>query len=232
MAAKAKTGETPPPTPDAAEQLRAFGSTKRELLLLLKKDGEADLEGLARTLSISKMAVYKHVKELEHTGLVERFSKRTGVGRPRLGLRLAPGASAVFPKAYASVTCAVLEFVEQKMGREAVEAALKSRHKTILPTYQRHVRGDDLETRVRELADLRDREGYMAEVRGAPGGRFELLEYNCPILAIADKYWEACKVENELFRKVLRADVETTHRVVAGDHVCRFLIKPRAEVEV
>lgn len=207
-----------------------FAPTKRQLLLLLRREGEADLEALGRKLSISKMAVYKHVKELEDAGLVERTFKRGGVGRPRLVLRLAPGASSLFPKAYASVTCSVLQFVEEKMGRGAVEAALRSRHKAILPEYQKHVKGDDLGVRVRELAKLRDLEGYMADVREAPGGAFELFEYNCPILAIADRYWEACKVESELFRKVLRADVDTTHRVVAGDHVCRFLIKRRREV--
>lgn len=116
------------------------------------------------------------------------------------------------------------------MGRKAVEAALRRRQKAVLPEYERRVRGDALEARVHELAKLRDQEGYMAEVRGQPSGRFELLEYNCPILAVAEEYWEACAVENELFRRVLRADVETTHRVVAGDHVCRFLIRPKKGV--
>ena len=113
------------------------------------------------------------------------------------------------------------------MGRPAVEAALRSRTQGVLAEYQRHVKSDDLGGRVRELAKLRDQEGYMAEVRGGARERYELFEYNCPIVAVAETYWEACKVENEMFRRVLGADVETTHRVVAGDHVCRFLIKPR-----
>ena|SRR5436309_1433612 len=213
--------------PDASPPLKGFASTKREVLLALKREGELDLETLARQLHLSKMAVYRHVKDLEQAGLVERTAKRTGVGRPRLALRLAPGASAVFPKAYASVTCAVLEFIEKKLGRDAVEAALRSRTATVLPEYERQIRSPDLGGRVRELAMLRDREGYMSEHKESAKGRFELLEFNCPILAVADKYWEACKVENELFRRVLKADVDTTHRVVAGDHVCRFLIKPR-----
>ena len=99
----------------------------------------------------------------------------------------------------------------------------------VLVDYERQIRSGDLGGRVRELAVLRDKEGYMAEVRQSAKGRYELFEFNCPILAVADKYWEACKVENELFRRVLKADVDTTHRVVAGDHVCRFLIKPRTK---
>ncbi len=215
------------PAPDAAGAFAQFASTKREILLSLKRQGEVDLQALARTLGISKMAVYRHVKGLEEAGLVERTTKRAGVGRPRLSLKLAPGASALFPKAYAAVTCAVLKFIEVKMGRDAVEDALRTRSQSVRQEYEKHVQGEDLGTRVRELAKLRDQEGYMAEVRESAKGRYEMFEYNCPILAVAETYWEACKVENELFRRVLKADVETTHRVVAGDHVCRFLIRPR-----
>jgi len=217
----------PTPAADSADVLPSFASTKREILLNLRRDGEVDLETLAGRLRLSKMAVYRHVKDLEGAGLIERSAKRSGVGRPRLTLKLAPGASLIFPKAYASITCAVLEFIEKKMGREAVEAALRSRQAGVLPEYERRVRSDDLGGRVRELALVRDQEGYMAEVRGGAKGRYELFEYNCPIVAVAEKYGEACEVENELFRRVLRADVDTTHRVVAGDHVCRFLIRPR-----
>ncbi len=223
----APSGAPGAPAADAEGALSGFASTKREILLTLKREGDVDLGTLSKHLGVSKMAVYRHVQELEEAGLIERASKRMGVGRPRLSLRLAPGASSIFPKAYASVTCALLAFIEKKMGREAVEAALRNRTQGVLAEYERHVTSDDLGGRVHELQQLRDREGYMAEVRGGAKGRYELFEYNCPIVAIAEQYWEACKVENELFRHVLRADVDTTHRVVAGDHVCRFLIKPR-----
>ena len=67
----------------------------------------------------------------------------------------------------------------------------------------------------------------MAELASARKNTFELLEHNCPVYAVADKYWEACAVERDLFQKLLHADVETSHRVVEGDAVCRFLIRPR-----
>lgn len=97
----------------------------------------------------------------------------------------------------------------------------------VLREYEPRVRGDTLESRVEALARLRDEDGYMAEARAVPGGGYEILEYNCPILAVAQEYSEACGVERGLFQRVLGADVETTHRTVAGDSVCRFLIRPR-----
>jgi predicted ArsR family transcriptional regulator len=222
-----REGQRGVPRPEQAGALDSLSAPKRQILLILKREGEVDLEGLSQRLSISKMAAYKHVRELEERGLVERFAKRMGVGRPRLGLRLASGASSIFPQAYSDLTCFALQYIEEKLGREGVETALRRRQMQVLSEYEKRVRGKTLEERVRELAELRDSEGYMAEVKVSPGGHYELLEYNCPILAVAERYWEACNVERELFRRVLGADVETTHRVVAGDHVCRFLIKAR-----
>jgi len=206
---------------------QAFGSTKREVLLILKREGQADLQTLAERLHISKMAVHKHIQELEQHGLVQRTSVRGTKGRPRLALQLAPEATNLFPKAYAAVTCAALAYIEEKLGRKAVEEALRRRQTETLSMYRDQVNAGTLAGRVHQLATLRDREGYMAEDKRAGQSNFEILEHNCPIIAIAEIYWEACNVENEMFQKVLGANVETTHRVVAGANVCRFLISPR-----
>lgn len=206
-----------------------FASTKREVLLLLKREGQLDLEALAKKLCVTKMAVHKHAKDLEARGLIERVPVRRPRGRPRLALRLAPSASNLFPKAYAGLTCSALAFIEDKLGRGAVEEALRRRQGQVLRDYKERVEGGTLSERVHALASLRDKDGYMAEAHDGGKGRFEILEYNCPVLAVAEQYWEACDVERELFRKVLHAKVETTHRVVAGSNVCRFLVTAKEE---
>lgn len=205
----------------------SLGPTKREILLILKRQGQSDLQSLADNLHISKMAVHKHVQELEDHGMIQRVTLRGTKGRPRHGLQLAPKSSDLFPKAYASVTCAALAYIEEKLGRKAVEEALRRRQSETLQDYKEQVDAETLGGRVHQLAELRDREGYMAEDKKAGSSKFEILEHNCPIIAIAQDYWEACTVENEMFRKVLGANVETTHRVVDGANVCRFLITPR-----
>ncbi|SRR5581483_11750153 len=206
---------------------REIGSAKTEILTRLKREGPTDLQTLADSLGVSKMAVHRHARDLEARGLVERFPVRSGAGRPRLGLRLTGAATNLFPQAYAGVGCAALAFIEEKLGRKAVEEALRRRQAEAMPRYQQQVSGPDLAARVAALASLRDQEGYMAEARPLGKGRFEILEHNCPILEVAQRYGEACVVERQMFRKLLDADVETTHRVVAGEHVCRFLVTPR-----
>ena len=215
------------PLPDQSIETQAFGDTKRDLLLILKQEGQADLRTLSERLHISKMAVHKHLQELEKRGLIERASIRGATGRPRLSLKLAPSATSLFPKAYAGITCAALAFIEEKLGRKAVEDALRRRQADTFSSYKERVKGETLAERVHQLTGIRDREGYMAEDHQAGPAKFEILEHNCPILAVAENYWEACAIENELFRKLLDANVETTHRVVAGENVCRFLVTPK-----
>src|SRR2546425_8726813 len=205
----------------------SFSATKKRVLLLLKRGGSASLGDLAGTLRISKMATLKHMNGLETKGLVERFFPPGGRGRPRVFFRLTKRATPLFPAAYANMTEKALEFIERKLGRGAVEDLLKQRAQEVYEKNRGQLADRDLRGRVEKLAKIRDEGGYMAEVGAARKNTFELLEHNCPIYAIADKYSEACSVERDLFQKLLRADVETSHRVVAGDAVCRFLIRPR-----
>lgn len=89
----------------------------------------------------------------------------------------------------------------------------------------------EFDKRVKELARIRDEEGYIAESKkdSKKNGKHVILEYNCPIIDIAEKHWEASSTETELFGKLLGAEVETTHRAAKGDLVCKFLIKERKE---
>ncbi|MDN5865990.1 MAG: hypothetical protein L0H55_01155 [Candidatus Nitrosocosmicus sp.] len=82
--------------------------------------------------------------------------------------------------------------------------------------------------KVKELARIRDEEGYIAESKKERKNNSRiLLEYNCPIIMITEKHWEACTIETELFEHVLDADVEVTHRAAKGDSICKFLIKEK-----
>ena len=83
----------------------------------------------------------------------------------------------------------------------------------------------EFDKRVKELARIRDEEGYIAEKESKKNGKHVILEYNCPIIHIAEKHWEACSTETELFEKLLGAEVETTHRAAKGDLYSITLIR-------
>lgn len=205
-----------------------FSSSKRSVLLLLKRQPNASLSAIAQSLEISRAAAWKHLAKLEGDGLVVRDYQRGRAGRPRARFRLAPSTARLFPEAYVQMSLSALAFIERTQGRDAVVRMLEERASELRATHVTRLSDRDLPGRVNELAKIRDEEGYMAAAHRAGKYRFELLEHNCPILAVAGRYGEACDVERKLFQNLLQADVAVRHRVVAGDPVCRFLIGRRS----
>jgi predicted ArsR family transcriptional regulator len=214
-----------------------FSEPKKKLLYYLKVMQQAGLEELANVMKISRMAVHKHLAILQKRGLVESIETRGHVGRPRMVYQLTSQSKTVFPKSYSAIATHALDFIERNMGKEGVEKVLHERQSELFDQYYKRLKELDFDKRVKELARIRDEEGYMAESKktsksgstGGGGGKHILLEYNCPIIHIAEKHWEACSTETELFEKLLDAKIETTHRAAKGDLICKFLIKERKE---
>jgi predicted ArsR family transcriptional regulator len=219
-------------TPTNLENIAdGFSEPKKKLLYYLKIMQQAGLEELANVMKVSRMAVHKHLALLQNRGLVEGVETRGGVGRPRMVYQLTSQSKTVFPKSYSAIATHALDFIERNMGKEAVKKVLRERQSELFDNYYKRLKDLDFDKQVKELARIRDEEGYIAESKkgSKSGGRHVLLEYNCPIIHIAEKYWEACSTETELFEKLLGADIETTHRAAKGDLICKFVIKERKD---
>jgi predicted ArsR family transcriptional regulator len=206
----------------------AFGDTKKKILRRLKLDGQTELDELSHELKLSKMAVHKHLAALEKRGLVESSRVANGkVGRPRASYKLTRKGGNTFPRAYGPIAACALRFIERKLGKKSVEQVLRERQADIFERYHGEVEELGFEERVKRLAKLRDDEGYMADLRRLSGSKYVLYENNCPIIQLAEDYCEACTTEIELFRNLLQAEVETTHRAAKGDRACRFVIQKK-----
>jgi predicted ArsR family transcriptional regulator len=203
-----------------------YSDPKRQILYYLKVMQQAGLLDLSKAMKISRMAIHKHLSDLQNRGLVESIEVRMGVGRPKMLYSLTSTGKTVFPKTYGDIATIALNFIEQKMGKNAVELVLRERQRGLFDKYYSLLKQLDFDNKVKELAKIRDEEGYIAESKkNKKNNSHTLLEYNCPIIMIAEKHWEACYVETELFEKVLDAKIETTHRAAKGDSVCKFVIK-------
>lgn len=191
---------------------------------------QVGLAELAERMKISRMAVHKHLTVLQNRGLVESIEMRNGVGRPKMMYQLTSRGKTYFPKSNSAVATAALDFIEKSMGSKGVVKFFSERQAELFDRYQDRLKNLGFDGKVKELAKIRDEEGYMAESKQLrKGDTHIILEYNCPILQIAEKHWEACSAETELFEKLLSANVETTHRAANGDQVCRFMIKDKKE---
>ena len=200
---------------------------KRRVLYLLKVLGNAGLEDLSKIMKISRMGVHKHLADLQDRGLVESSEVKRGVGRPIMRYSLTKSGKSAFPKAYGHIATFALDYIEKNLGKLAVEEVLRERQSELLDKYHDILEDLGFEQKVKRLARLRDEEGYIAESKktGKKSENYVLIEYNCPVIMIAEKHWEACSIETELFEKVLDADIKATHRAAKGDSICKFNIK-------
>ncbi|MCI4365665.1 MAG: ArsR family transcriptional regulator [Thermoplasmata archaeon] len=203
-----------------------YSSAKREILHLLKRRPGASLAEVATELQVSKAAILGHLAPLEAEGLVERAYRAGQVGRPRVVFRLTDRAADLFPQGYTEMSLCALDFIERRMGRTGVVQLLQERAHEMEDRHRDRLALPQLRDRVGELARIRTEGGYMAETGARNRGSFEILEHNCPILALAGRFPEACETERRMFEVLLRARVDVNHRLAAGDSVCRFRVRP------
>jgi predicted ArsR family transcriptional regulator len=215
-------------TKNSESILEGFSEPKKKIIYYLKVMQQANLEELSSVMKISRMAVHKHLNILQKRGLIESVETRGHqVGRPRMIYQLTNQSKTIFPKSYSAIATHALDFIERNMGNDGVVKVLQERQEELYDQYYDRLKDLDFDQKVKELAKIRDEEGYMAESKNESKNRRVqiILEYNCPIIHIAEKHWEACTVETKLFEKLLGAKIETTHRAAKGDLVCKFVIK-------
>lgn len=204
--------------------------TRRAIVKLLKTEGPLGSAQLAEHLGLTAMAVRLHLYALQSEGLVTAEDRPSPVGRPAKFWRLTREADRHFPEAYAELSVALIDAMQETFGAEGLNRVLVSRCRTQQSDYLKRIRpSDPLKKRLAELARLRTEEGYMAEVRREKGGSFLLVENHCPICAAANACQGFCSTELDLFRSVLGpgVEVERVEHIVSGDRRCAYRVHVR-----
>ena len=203
--------------------------TRRRIVKLLKTDGPLGSAQLAERLGLTAMAVRLHLYALQSEGLVTAEDRPVPVGRPAKFWRLTREADRHFPEAYAELSVALIDAMQETFGAAGLNRVLASRCARQREDYAKRIRpADPLKKRLTELARVRTEEGYMAEVRDEEGGGLLLVENHCPICAAANACQGFCSTELDLFRSVLGpgVEVERVEHIVSGDRRCAYRVTP------
>ena len=204
--------------------------TRRAIVKLLKTDGPLGSAQLAERLGLTAMAVRHHLYALQSEGLVTHEERPVPVGRPAKHWRLTGEADRLFPEAYAELSVALIDALQDTFGAEGLNRVLVSRCRAQRADYAKRIRpADPLEKKLRELSRVRTEEGYMAEVR-REGGSYLLVENHCPICAAANACQGFCSTELDLFRSALGpgVEVERVEHIISGDRRCAYRVTPSA----
>jgi iron-sulfur cluster biosynthesis transcriptional regulator SufR len=197
--------------------------TRGKILQLLKMRANMTANELADALDISSMGVRQHLAILEGEALVEHQREKQQRGRPTHLYHLTEKAHNLFPKTYASFAVNLLHEVEKFNGAGFINRVFRSRMKSQTETYKERLDGKNLDERVKELAQMRSEEGYMAEVV-EEADAYVLIEHNCPIATIAEEYPHVCNTELALFRQSLGAKLIREDHLIDGCHRCSYRI--------
>lgn len=196
-------------------------------LVLLKTRGPQTVADLGSAAGVTGEAARQQLGRLAADGLVVATSEPRGVGRPAQVWSLTEAGHARFPDAHSEVTVQLIRAIRTQFGEGALEQLMEARTTESKVIYTEALAGaTDLGKRVARLAEVRTREGYMAEVQ-ADGSDYLLIENHCPICVAATACQGFCRAELETFRAVLgpNAVVERTEHIVQGDRRCVYRVR-------
>ncbi len=207
----------------ASEVNCEMSEMRMRILQLLKMRCSLTVSQLTDALNISAMGIRQHLSILEEEGLVEYHIEKKERGRPHHLYSLTEEASSLFPTTYANFAMGLMQEVAKFNGPGFINKVFRSRMKSQLRMYQERLHGKDLVERIKELALIRDEEGYMARY-DENDTDYVLIEHNCPIAAIAQEYPHVCEIELALFKQSLDAKVYRVEHLMAGSHRCCYRI--------
>ncbi|MCP3675297.1 MAG: transcriptional regulator [Gammaproteobacteria bacterium] len=197
-----------------------------KILYLLKTGGPETAAVLAKSLNITSMGARQHLQNLTDEGLIEFQDIKQGRGRPARYWKTTKAADEKFPNAHSELTLQLINAAEEVFGEGGVSKLINARQKKSLLRYQKHIKGSsDLETILNRLAEIRTKEGYMANVE-AIGGAFLLNENHCPISTVASNCGGLCDSELVLFRQILGEQyvVARAEHILSGAGRCSYHI--------
>jgi len=197
-------------------------SKRDTILAFVKTRGHATLGEIADHLEISKQAAIRHLEALEASGLATvARDEAHGPGRPENVYKLTPAAGEHFPDGHRELTGDLVDF----MSTEQLKEFFMRRAARLEAEYAPRLAGLDFASRVRELARLASEHGHMAEVLELGDGGLAIRHCNCPIQDVAARTGLPCINEQQMYERLLGAEVARTTWMADAADDCTYTMK-------
>ena len=210
------------PAPAVEPPLATMPTTRRAILVALKRNGPMRAGDIARQLGITVAAVRQQLLRLGEDELVTHRRDPEGRGRPSHSYELAPAAEMLFPKRYGDLTTELLGYLGGPDSTEVTDLFEQRRQRRLAGARPR-LETMGLDEQVAELTRILDEDGYLADVERLDDGGSRITEHNCAILSVATGFRQACSSEIAFIRDALPgARVERVAHLMDGAHVCAY----------
>lgn len=207
--------------------IQQIGRSQRiSIINLLKRSEGMAVANMSQKLGMSYMGVKQHCLSLHRQGYLttKRAPQATGrIGRPELYYLLTQKSIELFPQAANPFTVAILEAANSLFGAAAAEKLLFKLFQAETVRHESKIKGDTPVERAKSLVKLRDAEGYLSDLV-TEGDEKKIVEHHSPIMDLLGIYPNIAKMEEEMFRKILRTEVKRTSKKDVGQFVAEFVM--------
>ena len=222
-------------TPSDPGVVTRLPAGRRAVLYAVRRRGEATSEQVAEQLDITVSGARQHLSALARDGLVEATElpspdRQARPAHPRvLGDAAPPTRTSPRPTASSPTSCSATS-PTPTASCSTSSSPSGVRHR-ITNAQARLVTKRTLGAKVAELTRILDEDGYLASWEKVGPGVYRIVEHNCAIWAVAERYGQACTSELEFIRAVLDgADVERVQHMIAARVAARTRSGPAERI--
>lgn len=213
---------------DSAPRPVGLKGPRADLVLALKGGPGLTAKALIDRLGLSANAVRHHLKELEAAGLVNHQRQAGTVGAPSHRYHLTAAGEALFPRRYEEAVGRLLDHVVAREGRDAAVGVLETKYRELSARLRGELADAAPAERLAAVARALAAEGYMPELRPNGANALPMLvEHNCPMQQVAEKFPELCEAEARFLAEVLEAQVTRSAHIPSGCGACEYTIETR-----
>lgn len=199
--------------------------TRQQILKILRERGQATVEELSGELRLTSATIRHHLDILRGDGLVEspEIRRRSIPGRPQYVYSLTEAASDHFPQNYAGLANMIFSEVRERLSPVEQDAVMKNIAGRIAGEFPPGPPGESLSARLGRVVSFLDGKGYMVRYE-AGGAGYTLYVTNCPYRDVVQNHEQVCKIDVNLFARLLGVAPERVSRVTSEDGTCTFHI--------
>lgn len=200
--------------------------TADKILEKLKREGSITAKQLSSDLDMTSMGARQHLQSLNDSGLVEFYDVKVKVGRPTRHWKLTSQGHEQFSDKHNELSIQIIEAVGSIYGQDGIKKIAQERENLMLSRYQEALSDStSLVEKIKKLVQLREQDGYMAEIQPLDNG-YLLIENHCPICSAASSCPALCQSELNVFKAILgdHISIERTEHIINKERRCVYSI--------
>ncbi len=200
---------------------------KKQLLNLIKKNGEISLDEAITETGVTKTTLREHLSQLERDGYLTHHFVRYGPGRPSLRYRLTSKGHSFYPTREPELMRQFLVYLKENGQTGVIENFFREFWQKRLERVRRKLKDlpdDRPEARFNILLSVLEEEGFMPDLIELEDGSVAIRECNCPFREVVKETDLPCRLEADFFKQVFDENTERSEYIPNGDYSCSYKV--------